>query len=221
MLDVLNDQSMMQRGGAHICAMQSLRPDRDWDDPEEITNRKSQRELALKFSELSEGDPIFDLVIIDEAHHLRNSQTQIHQLGRLIRNVSDHAVFLSATPIHLKNKDLLAQLSLLDPGSFSLDNEKQSLKAFESLLDANRPIMEAREYLSSNNSRTEATKIIQSAKDNELLSNSRTLSSCPNYLKSGTEPLTNTERSELLAKLDTANLLANIVTRTRRRMLRN
>ena len=67
MLDVLNDQSMMQRGGAHICAMQSLRPDRDWDDPEEITNRKSQRELALKFSELSEGDPIFDLVIIDSA----------------------------------------------------------------------------------------------------------------------------------------------------------
>ena len=217
MLDVLNDQSMMQRGGAHICAMQSLRPDRGWDDPDEETGRKNQRELALKLSELAEGDPVFDLVIIDEAHHLRNSQTQLHQLGQLIRNVSDHAVFLSATPIHLRNNDLLAQLSLLDPGSFALDNEKQSLRAFENLLEANRPIMAAREYLSGNDNRAEASRIIQNAKNNELLSNSRTLSSCLNYLKSGTEPLSNAERSDLLAKLDTANLLSNIVTRTRRR----
>ena len=217
LLDVLNDDPLMQRGGAHICAMQSLRPDRGWDDPDDETGRKNQKELALKLSELAEGDPVFDLVIIDEAHHLRNSQTQLHQLGRLIRDVSDHAVFLSATPIHLRNKDLLAQLSLLDPGSFALDNEKQSLRAFENLLEANRPIMEAREYLSGNNNRAEVIRIIQNAKSNGLLSNSRTLTSCLNYLNSGSEPLSNVERSDLLAKLDTANLLSNIVTRTRRR----
>ena len=37
---MLNDGSLMQRGGAHICAMQSLRPDRGWDDPDEETGRK-------------------------------------------------------------------------------------------------------------------------------------------------------------------------------------
>ena len=173
------------------------------------------KRACFKINELAEGDPVFDLVIIDEAHHLRNSQTQLHR-SRLIRDVSDHR-FLSATPIHLRNKDLLAQLSLLDPGSFALDNEKQSLRAFENLLEANRPIMEAREYLSGNDNRAEVTRIIQNAKSNELLSNSRTLTSCLNYLNSGSEPLSNVERSDLLAKLDTANLLSNIVTRTRRR----
>ena len=77
--------------------------------------------------------------------------------------------------------------------------------------------MEAKDYLSGNDNRAEVTRIIQNAKSNELLSNSRTLTSCLNYLNSDTEPLSNAERSDLLAKLDTANLLSNIVTRTRRR----
>ena len=131
---------------AHICAMQSLRPDRGWDDPDDETGRKTKRACSKIKNWLWDS---FDLVIIDEAHHLRNSQTQLIS-SKAYKSVSDHAVFLSATPIHLRNKDLLAQF--LDPGSFALDNEKQSLRAFENLLEANRPIMEAREYLSGKQS---------------------------------------------------------------------
>ena len=78
-------------------------------------------------------------MVVDEAHHLRNPSTQSHMLAELLRSVADHCVFLSATPIHLKNRDLFAQLKLLDPGAFV--NEAD----FEALIEANNPIIEARE----------------------------------------------------------------------------
>ena len=91
-------------------------------------------------------------------------------MGKLLRNVSDHCVFLSATPIHLKNNDLLSQLSLLDPGTFNLSNRAQARKTFEALIDANRPIIEAREIIASGqNNISEAKSYIEEALKNNLL----------------------------------------------------
>ena len=59
-------------------------------------------------------DPLLDLVVIDEAHYLRNPDTATSQLGRLLREVTEHLVLLSATPIYLKNDDLFTLLNLVD-----------------------------------------------------------------------------------------------------------
>ncbi len=45
--------------------------------------------------------PKFDLVIVDEAHHIRNSETYLHQGVRYFCDNADAVVFLSATPIQL------------------------------------------------------------------------------------------------------------------------
>ena len=42
----------------------------------------------------------FSLAIFDEAHHLRNTDTNSHQLARFICDNSEAAIFLSATPVH-------------------------------------------------------------------------------------------------------------------------
>lgn len=219
LLDFLNNKNLQQRGSAYICGMQSIRPDKGWEDEdEENTKRKKQKALALKLQELESENPIFDLLIVDEAHHLRNETTQLNAIGKLIRNVSDHCVFLSATPIHLRNNDLLSQLSLLDPGYFSLSNRTQALRRFKALIDANRPIIEAREIISSGkNNISEAKSFIQEALNNNLLKNNITLKNCLNEVSScGENPSVET-RTNLSSKLDTANLLSNIITRTRRR----
>ena len=55
----------------------------------------------------------FDLVIVDEAHYLRNSGTLSHDLGQALAVWADALVFLSATPLNLGNDDLYNLLNLL------------------------------------------------------------------------------------------------------------
>ena len=69
--------------------------------------------------------PKFDLVIVDEAHHIRNSETFLHQAVRYFADNAEAVVFLSATPVQLGREDLFTLLNVLrpdviiDPASFS------------------------------------------------------------------------------------------------------
>jgi ATP-dependent helicase HepA len=59
--------------------------------------------------------PKFDLVIVDEAHHVRNANTYAHQAVRFFCEHAEAVVFLTATPIQLGNQDLFTLLNLLRP----------------------------------------------------------------------------------------------------------
>ena len=59
--------------------------------------------------------PQFDLVIVDEAHHIRNPETQRHQAVRFFCDNAEAAVFLTATPIQLGEHDLYVLLKTLRP----------------------------------------------------------------------------------------------------------
>ena len=67
---------------------------------------------------LAEIGPHFDLVIVDEAHAFRNTDTRSFALGTLLADWTDALLFLSATPLNLGNDDLFNLLSLLAPGDF-------------------------------------------------------------------------------------------------------
>lgn len=62
--------------------------------------------------------PRFDLVIVDEAHALRNSGTTSHLLGHLLSDWSDYLVFLSATPLNLRHSDLFNLMNMLDGAEY-------------------------------------------------------------------------------------------------------
>lgn len=59
--------------------------------------------------------PKFDLVIVDEAHHIRNSDTYLHQAVRYFCDNAQAAVFLTATPVQLGSNDLYTLLNVLRP----------------------------------------------------------------------------------------------------------
>ncbi|HEY8534572.1 MAG TPA: helicase-related protein [Micromonospora sp.] len=89
---------------AYICSLERLRK---WD--------------GLK--ELAALPPEFDLVIVDEAHAMRNSDTKSYALGALLAEWAANLVFLTATPINLGEQDLLNLLELLVPEDIgSLDD---------------------------------------------------------------------------------------------------
>ncbi len=59
--------------------------------------------------------PQFDLVIVDEAHHVRNPNTYSHEAVRLFCDNADAVVFLTATPLQMGSDDLFVLLNLLRP----------------------------------------------------------------------------------------------------------
>ena len=77
----------------------------------------------------------FDLVIIDEAHYMRNPETQTAKLGELLRRMTDNLVLLSATPVHLRNSDLFHLLKLVDSDSFPHE------WSFDHALQENAPLI--------------------------------------------------------------------------------
>lgn len=69
--------------------------------------------------------PHFDLVIVDEAHHIRNQETYTHKAVKFFCEHAEAVLFLTATPIQLGNQDLFVLLNtlrpdlIIDPVSFS------------------------------------------------------------------------------------------------------
>ena len=59
--------------------------------------------------------PRFDLVIVDEVHHIRNADTYLHQAVRYFCDNAQAAVFLTATPLQLGSRDLFTLLNVLRP----------------------------------------------------------------------------------------------------------
>ncbi|GAA6159202.1 hypothetical protein NBRC116589_13760 [Ruegeria sp. HU-ET01832] len=59
--------------------------------------------------------PQFDLVIVDEAHHLRNSDTFLHQGVKFLCDHAKAVVLMTATPVQLGSDDLFTLLNIVRP----------------------------------------------------------------------------------------------------------
>ena len=86
----------------------------------------------------------FDLVIVDEGHHLRNPATRSFELGEVLSDQSDHILLLSATPIQTGQSDLQSLLRLVDPAEF----RTTSLDDLDAMLEPNRHVNAALSRLS-------------------------------------------------------------------------
>ncbi|MCC6151852.1 MAG: DEAD/DEAH box helicase [Planctomycetes bacterium] len=208
-LQILMDADASTKGFAIIASLQGLRPPRGWDDEE---SRKSAARLALYLRSMESEERLIDLLIIDEAHHLRNEGTQTNELGQLLKRVSEYIVLLTATPIHNRSGDLFSLLSLLDPDTFTRPDD------FARILEANAPLVKARDLLLSQKvNATELRDLLGAARSNPLLRNSRQLMMIEDADISPERLARHDVRSNLAYRLETVNLLAHAVTRTRKR----
>jgi hypothetical protein len=67
--------------------------------------------------------PQFDLVIVDEAHHIRNTETARYRNVRQLIDAAEAVVFLTATPIQTSDEDLFSLLHLLRPDALPTTRE--------------------------------------------------------------------------------------------------
>lgn len=199
------------RGFALIGSLQGMRPRRGWADLEEETTHAGTR-LATFLRSQGEAEPLLDLLVIDEAHYLRNPESMNAALGRLLKAVSEHLLLLSATPVHLRSDDLYYLLNLLDEDTFN------DPRLFDDVLEANAPLVRARELaLSPKADRRALLELLNEAKEHYLLSESRQLGALVEELEASDLLADHRARADVAWRVETLNLLGHVVSRTRKR----
>jgi hypothetical protein len=195
---------------ALVCSMQGLRPRKNWQDEEEARDNSS---ALARFIHQHEHDSSFvDLLIIDEAHYMRNPESQNNELGNLLRKIARHVVLLSATPVNLNSQDLYQLLKIVDEDTFNQPY------MFNYILSANEPLIRIRDtVLSENLQQAQFIELVQQARSHQLLRSNRQLAELENNPPSTEQLHDNQFRSILADRLERLNLLDNAVTRTRKR----
>lgn len=87
--------------------------------------------------------PKLDVVIVDEAHHMRNAGTATNELGEVLTGLAETAIFLTATPLNLGRGDFFELMRLLVPEEFPEHD------TFERLIEPNRHLNLTLRYLRS------------------------------------------------------------------------
>lgn len=207
-------ESLRERPGqqfALVASMQGLRPPREWDDEDEPAQTAAAK-LARFLDEVEFEDALFDMVIVDEAHYLRNRETQTHRFARLLRPLTQNLVLLSATPIQLRSTDLFNLLHLLDEDAFPFEH------SFEFALQANAPIVALRDkVLNGLVSREEFIAKLELAHAYEFLDQSTQISYLLKNPPSEESLASHAGRAEIADQLDRINPLAKVVSRTLKR----
>lgn len=123
----------------NLCS--KIEANRDVDPFKWIVSYEGARSAEIRAA-LDAAKPSIDFLIVDEAHRLRNSESQQHKLGQLLCECADHKVFLTATPVQNKLEDLWQLLKLLS------ETEFPDFSIFERQVVANQSILQSISFLS-------------------------------------------------------------------------
>jgi superfamily II DNA/RNA helicase len=145
MLTLKWEREMLRRFGLRFETLSSYRMRQFLDRCREYPqNAQLQAVVSLQslrtasvLEQIREVEPHFDLVIVDEAHHMRNEATLSFELGQTLSDFADAMLFLTATPLQLGTPDLFNLLSLLIPEEFS------DFASFATLIEPNEFINDA------------------------------------------------------------------------------
>ncbi|WP_282022534.1 SNF2-related protein [Ruegeria faecimaris] len=195
---------------ALIASFEAARPPRDYLE-DNVSGPRA--EIARLLHEVSaEGeDPLLDLVVVDEAHYLRNANTLTHRLGVLLGEAARHMALLTATPIQIGSENLFNLMRLLDQDVF------EDVHQFDSLLAANAPIVEAQRLVWSHPPDPKAAAAaLAKAMGSDYFEADPTLPAMVNELNE-TNDLSPSRRVEIGRKLEASSLIAPYMTRSRKR----
>lgn len=192
-----------------ITSLEGLRPPANYVS-ESSTSVKARFARLLDENVATDEFALFDHVIIDEAHYLRNPSTGNNRLGRLLREAARHLVLLTATPIQIGSDNLFQLLRLIDPDQFY-----DSL-LFQEVLSANSHIVAAQRCLWREPADLKgAEKALTQARRSDYFKSDPVLARVHTSLKDEVVP---TERRiEILRLLETRSLLSQYMTRSRKR----
>lgn len=159
--------------------------------------------------------PKFDLVIVDEAHHIRNSETYLHQGVRFFCDNAQAVLLLTATPVQLGSGDLYTLLNVLRP-DLVIDPA-----SFTQMAEPNQHINDAVQYCRKGGgnwqkeARDRLSEISQTEWGRLFLCESPSFQRIYDRLQD--DALTDADRIELVGAIEELYTFSSMINRTRRR----
>ncbi len=225
------DESFTQLDGKELteCIFES---DRDGEWPERhrktvipyslfgedmIMGTESSRDKKHKSKGLLQLDPPphFDLVIVDEAHTIRNSNTWAYQGVELFTRNADSVVFLTATPLQNSNNDLYTLLNLLRP-DVVIDKD-----TFETMSEPNAFVNGLLRAVRNQadgwqiQAKEEISHMLETVWGRNVIQHNPSFAKVYEYVEKG--ELTREEKIEAITLIESLHSFNSIITRTRRR----
>jgi ERCC4-related helicase len=179
-------------------------------------NKRGKKRLGLLDLD---PPPHFDLIIVDEAHHIRNTSTFTNQIVSYLCNNADAVVFLTATPVQTKSEDLFVLLNTLRP-DLIIDRN-----SYRTMMEPNQFITQAVKCIRQNKPgwqerATEAlVQIITTEWGRLIAQNNPMYKSILEGLNE--DPMTNEQRVKLISQVEDLHTLSGVINRTRRRDIGN
>lgn len=186
-----------------------------------IMGTKSTSNKKRKVLGLSELDPLphFDLVIVDEAHNIRNDNTWMYQGVELFCRNADAVVFLTATPLQNSNNDLYTLLNLLRP---DLVFDKETFKTMSEpnvYINNMLRIVRVQGEDWQEECRREISNILNTSWGRNVIQHNPDFEKIYNFLEK-TE-VSREEKIDLISKIEGLHSFNTIINRTRRRDIEN
>ena len=159
--------------------------------------------------------PKFDLVIVDEAHHIRNAATFLHHGVRFFCDNARAVVFLTATPVQLGSDDLYTLLNVLRS---DLVIDKSS---FRQMAEPNRHIGDAVRHCRAGNTGWQREALASMESIAETAWGKLFIAESPSYRnicrRLQCESPEATERVLLIRAIEELYTFGTLINRTRRR----
>ncbi len=198
-------------------------------EEESAEGKKSKKKVNDLTDFLVKNNYRISLTVCDEAHKMRNADTQTYRGAERVMDCTDAALFLTATPVMISTENLYNLLHLLDNSKY------YNYQIFDNLLEENKPFVRSLSNLNSGMplpsiaeelANSEITTRYMDA-DGEVVLSSETktvaqrFSEYPIYqrvmqsLTQGED--THSLRAQLQQQLSSMSVMNNIFSRTRKR----
>ena len=159
--------------------------------------------------------PHFDLVIVDEAHNIRNSNTWAYQGGELFTRSADAVVFLTATPLQNSNNDLYTLLNLLRPDVVIDKDTFQTMAEPNAYVNGLLRAVRNQEKGWQEAAKEEISHILETTWGRNVIQHNPNFALVFDYVDK--EEVTREERIEAISLIESLHSFNSLITRTRRR----
>ena len=182
-----------------------------------IMGRGSRSSKKHKDLGLSELDPLphFDLVIVDEAHNIRNANTWAYRGVELFCRNADAVVFLTATPLQNSNNDLYTLLNLLRPDVIIDKDTFKTMSEPNAFINNLLRIVRNQEEGWQEAGKAEIANILGTTWGRNVIQHNPEFEKIFNFLDR-TE-VTRDERIEMIGKIESLHSFHTMINRTRRK----
>lgn len=174
----------------------------------------SKKKKTLGLVEL-DPPPHFDLVIVDEAHTIRNANTWWYKGVEVFCKNADTVVFLTATPLQNSNNDLYTLLNLLRP-DLIIDKD-----TFNTMAEPNPYINNLLRLVRNQaegwqeDGRAEIARILETNWGRSVIQHNPNFEKICDFLNE--EEVTREEKVEMISRIETLGSFHGIINRTRRK----